>query len=65
MLCELCIPKQLALIEMVENRLKERALSKDDAIIGLAFLKCQLAVQQSIEHPQSLIEVALPEVPTV
>lgn len=59
-MCEDCIPKQMALVKMVISRLKEENISKEDVIVGLELLKCQLSLQQTVELHGSKIMAAPP-----
>lgn len=59
-MCEDCIPKQMALVKMVINRLKEDDITKEDVIMGLELLTCQLSLQQIVEPHISKITAAPP-----
>lgn len=59
-MCEMCVSKQLALIDMVTNRLKESEVTKEDVILGLSVLKCLLQQLQIAERQQSELVVAPP-----
>jgi len=62
-MCKDCVPKQLALVDMFEKRLKEPNVTKEDVIVGLLLLKCELNLQQTVEHPQSNLMVVPPSTP--
>lgn len=66
-MCELCITKQLALIDMIEKQLKDPNYSKEDVVVSFMLLKSVLILQQTVEQQQlsSVVVQPLTPVPLV